>query len=401
MAFDFDKYIRELEERAEKNNIGKMIASGIGVGLSEESYLAVTALENVYVKLETVTRNAEKNAENLRKLRQKRELENLKNSLELGLVSEQEYYEKLKKYRDEHLSRGSEAWYKYTDEIVAYNKRLTEEAAQQQILMMKKIQSMEEELEQHLKGKNADWVTHNTIRFLGVNPDGSDMVVEKTTLEDFADEIDLLERYREAILGLKALGDVPDGIFSILGGMKVEKAVELAEELLGLSEADREKFLGGFEARNALAGQVAAQLNGIVNKEALEEAGVDVEAGFSAGFFESYQEKQAFVEELEEKFEQVPEGYYELGEKSAEAFGQGLEHKLVTVFEDARHSILSTVSDIALSMVTRTMDAVKNITENSNVYNTSYIFNSSKDTTTQQLAAANNAETLKRLRNGG
>ena len=46
------------------DNIGSMLAAGIGVGLEKDSYIAVTALENVYVELETVSNNAWKNFQN-------------------------------------------------------------------------------------------------------------------------------------------------------------------------------------------------------------------------------------------------------------------------------------------------------------------------------------------------
>ena len=49
MSFDFEKYIKDLETAAKNNDIGEMLASGIGVGIDENSYLAITALENVYV----------------------------------------------------------------------------------------------------------------------------------------------------------------------------------------------------------------------------------------------------------------------------------------------------------------------------------------------------------------
>ena len=91
MSFDFEKYIKDLETAAKNNDIGEMLASGIGVGIDENSYLAITALENVYVELETLSKNAVKNAENLAKKRQEREIDNLKNSLKLELISEQTF----------------------------------------------------------------------------------------------------------------------------------------------------------------------------------------------------------------------------------------------------------------------------------------------------------------------
>ena len=182
MSFDFEKYIENMETRAEKNDIGKMIASGIGVGLSEKSYLAITARENVYVELDTLTKNAAKNAERLAKKTQERELKNLKNALELGFVTEQEYYEKLRKYRDENLREGSDNWYKYTEEIIKYNKRLADKAAEEQLRMMETVKKLQNELETNLKSDDGPWYSSLKVILKGVGLGGGDEGFQWNTL---------------------------------------------------------------------------------------------------------------------------------------------------------------------------------------------------------------------------
>ena len=131
MAFGFGKNIDAQGLNEEGVALGKSIADGIGKGIEDSAQSAITAMEDVYVELETVTKNAAKNAENLEKKRQKRQLANLKNSLELELICEREYFEKLKKFRDENLRQGSDMWYKCTEEIAAYNQKLLEQAEAQ------------------------------------------------------------------------------------------------------------------------------------------------------------------------------------------------------------------------------------------------------------------------------
>ncbi len=396
MSFDFQKYIENLEAEAAKNDIGKMLASGIGVGISQNSYLAITAMENVYVELETLTKNAEK----LDKKRREREVDNLKNCLELELISEQEYYEKLKQYRDENLRQGSDEWYKYTEEIIGYNKRLMEEAAEQQIKAVKKIQSLQQELKEHLIGKDEDWYSSYKVTFLGINPNGSDAVFHKKTLEDFEEEIRLLERYRDAILKLKALGNIPDGVFTAFGKMDVLEAVETAEMLLSVDEKTRSRFVDGYNTRNALAETIAGQLNGIVNKEELEAAGISSAESFNKGFFQADgDEKTQFVKKLEESFESVPESYYSLGEESGSAFGKGFHGQVSGVVEQAKGFMLSAMNEITAELAAIAADFARLVkTGDSNIYNTTYTFNSSRDTTTAQIAAAKNASAMDRVR---
>ncbi len=400
MSFDFQKYMDGLENEAGKNDIGKMIASGIGVGLSQNSYLAVTALENVYVELETVTKNAAKNAEKLAKKRQERELANLKNSLKLELISEQEYYEKLKKYRDENLREGTDSWYKYTEEIISYNKRLMDETAKQQLEMLEKVHSLQKDLEENLKAEDGPWFSSLKVLLKNVNSDGSSQGFVWNKLSDFEREIDLLGRYRNAILALKNLGDIPDGIFSEIAKMDVSEAISAAGVILSATEETRKNFIKGYLTRNSLAESIAQELNGVLNKEALRDAGIVSIDDFNKGYVKAdSQQENVFIKTLEENFDVVPDSYYQLGIDSGEAFGNGLKTEITNVMLEMRSIMLSSMAEIVVDMQKMTDGATGALTENT-TYKTTYNFNASKDTTTQQLRTARNAAALDRLRGG-
>ncbi len=400
MSFDFQKYMDSLKNEAGKNDIGKMIASGIGVGLNQNSYLAVTALENVYVELETVTKNAAKNAEKLAKKRQERELANLKNSLKLELISEQEYYEKLKKYRDENLREGTDSWYKYTEEIISYNKRLMDETTKQQLEMLEKVHSLQKDLEENLKVDEGPWFSSLKVLLKNVNSDGSSQGFVWNKLSDFEREIDLLARYRNAILALKNLGDIPDGIFSEIAKMDVSEAISAANVILSATEEARKNFIKGYLTRNSMAESIAQELNGVLNKEALCEAGIVSVDDFNKGYVSvDNKQENIFIKTLEENFDVVPESYYELGFDSGEAFGNGLKTQISNVMLEMRSLMLSQMAEIVVDMQ-KMMDGVSGALTENTTYKTTYNFNASKDTTTQQLQAARNAAALERLRGG-
>lgn len=430
MDFDFQDYIRQMEEQAKNNDIGKYFVKSIGVSMDESAYLAVTALENVYVELETVTKNAQKNAEKLAKKRQERELKNLKNSLDLYLITEQEYYEKLKQYRDENVRKGSDTWYKITDDIIQYNKKLWETALKEQQKLEKeqlkfaekldsirqklnekvesvkidfaeKIQELQDEFANSLRSVEEDWVDSKKIRFLGINKDGTDLVYFSDKINDFSKEINILRRFYSAVLQLKKLEYFPDEFFAEIAGMDPEKATETMEKLLVASDEKRRKFVDGYVLKNTLADQIAQELNGVLNKSELEDAMLQAENELNDIFEEGVSEQSLFATQLEKYFDDIPQEYYKLGENTALSFSEGFKSIIEKIVQESRHILMGIAEQFALDFSLKVNDTKESIYENnSNVYNNSYTFNSSGETTTQQLAAAKAAATLEKLRGG-
>ena len=58
-----------------------------------------------------------------------RELQQIKNSLDAGVISQQEYYVKLREFRDKYFDVGSKEWEEYTLDILKYCKNMSEELA--------------------------------------------------------------------------------------------------------------------------------------------------------------------------------------------------------------------------------------------------------------------------------
>ena len=399
MAFNY-RNSKDAADPAAWNSVGKMMASEIGVGLSENSYLAITALENVYVKLETVTKNAAKNAENLAKKRQKRELENLKTAKELELVTEQEYYEKLKAYRDKNLEQGTDAWFKCTEEIAAYNKKLLKEQEELQREMAEKIIKLREELAEKLKKSDEPFLSTSKVTFKGMGVNGTDLVYNTTTLKNFEEEIQLLENFRDRVVELKNLGNIPDGIFAEIAGMDLEEGLRVASYLVAADSDTRERFVKGYNDKAALADSAAGQLNGILNAEELKKEGIYSAEKFAEGFARfNESEDGGFIQILEESFESVPESYYTLGGQSGDAFGKGFVESIPQFMEQVRSMILAEMQSIAAGISAVIKGAAESaLSGGTTTYTSTYNFNSSQDTTTEQLRAAKNAASLERLR---
>ncbi len=393
MAFDFqDKDVKSMGR-----SLGKEFVSQLGVGMTEESYQAITAMENIYVELDTLTQNAAKNAERLAKKRQERQLDNLKNALNLELICEQEYYEKLKVFRDENLRQGSDAWYKCTEEIAEYNKRLLDETEKQ----YERLIVLQNSLAKKLQGKEP-WLKTGKTVFKGMGENGADLVYNDTELKNFRDEILLLENYHDRITELKNLGNVPDGVFADIADMDVEKGLQAANAILQADNKVREEFFSGYAKHKLAASDISGKLLGILYKDRLEEAGIynssDIVKGYAAAGDKG---QQAFTDILAAAFENVPESYYALGEDAGGAFCEGFFSKIPEMMESVRTYFTEVINQLAERLVATLGQSAQSVAAGtSNTYNTSYTFNSSKDTTTQQLAAARNAATLRRLRGG-
>ncbi len=382
MSFNFkDKNVKDMGKAS-----GKAFLDGLGVGMSEDSYRAITAVEGIYVELESLTKNAAKNAERLAKKRQERQLDNLKNALELELICEQEYYEQLKVFRDENLRHGTDAWYKCTEEIAGYNQRLLDETRKQ----YEKIIALREELSEKLQGKEP-WLKSTTTVFYGMGKNGSDLVYNDTELKNFREEIALLESYRDKLTELKNLGNVPQGIFTDISKMSVEDGLFALNTILSAEEKTRSEFFSGYIGHKLAADGVSAELSALLygNETAADTSGTKGKV------------QTSFATILQQSFDEVPESYYALGADAGEAFGEGFMTKIPQIMEQVRSYFAEAICELGNQIsATIRQSAQSAAAGTSNTYNTSYNFNSSKDTTTQQLQAARNAATLNRLRGG-
>lgn len=380
---------------------GRRLMSELAEGIGAGSVEAVTSLENVYVELENVSKNADVNARRLAKKQRERELKNLKCALDLELICEEEYYAQLTEYRDKNLRRGSEDWYKYTEEIVRYNKRMADEVEARQREMYATAARLRDELAEKLKTDNAPWYSTVTSIFKGAGERGRDERFTQSTLTDFAEEIRLLEEYRDAITALKALGNIPAGVFDDISHMEVAEGLQAARAILTADEGSRARFAAGYSARESLADSVSTQLSPILNRELLEEAGISSAEAFNSAYFkEDGGEKSAFVRCLEESFESVPDSYRNLGGRSAEAFAEGFSAGIPTLMEQIRARLSAETEAIASSLAAKVTSGMTSGGGAVNNYSSTYNFNASADTTTKQLRAAKAAVTLEKLRGG-
>lgn len=388
--------------RVMRDEVGKMLVAGMGVGITENEKLAITAMENACVKLEKVSEDAAKNAEEFEKKRRERELKNLKNSLDLGLITEQEYYEKLKDYRDKYFEQGTDSWYSYTEEIAKYNKKMSDNAVEEQKKMVEKIIELRDELADKLCTDNDSLLetTQTTIHGSIFGEDGRGSYTSYS-LADLEKENSRLERYRDVILKLKDLGNVPAGIFTKLRDMSVEDGTRLAETILNADEEARSKFLSDYRSRDDLSDDIATQLSPILDAEKFEEEGIVAAQSFTDGYSKKLEEdKAAFIKILENRFGALPDFYYNLGTDSADEFDKGFFEKVPEIVERFKQMFISEINSIAATISSGTAGKIRvSAAGGGNTYHTNtFTFNAAKQTVTEQLNEAKRAATLAKMR---
>ena len=389
--------------RVMRDEVGKMLASGVAVGISKNEYLAITAMKGMCVKLEKTSKDAAKNAEELKKKQQERELENLKNALDLQLISEQEYYEKLKEYRDKYFEQGTDNWYSYTTEIAKYNKKLADEAIEEQEKIIEKISSMQKELANKLRENTGSLLKTTTVTIKGIGKNGADETYTNYSLADIEAENKKLERYKKAVLGLKDLGNVSAGIFTHISQLSIDEGTKLAETILNADEENRERFLKSYRENDELSNDIASELNPILNQEKFEEEGISAAKGFSEGYKKQLEsERESFIKILEDRFGTLPEYYYTLGTDAADEFEKGFFERVPEMMERFRQCFRAEVNAFA-AQISATLEWKNRLAASAsggNTYSTTYSFNASKQTVSEQIHEAKKASTLERLRGG-
>ena len=83
--------------RIMRDEVGAMIVDGMALGITDNEYKVSDAFKNLLLDLDLWRK--------------------------MGVLSEAQYYEKLKYYRDEHITAGTKEWWDYTQKILEYQGR--------------------------------------------------------------------------------------------------------------------------------------------------------------------------------------------------------------------------------------------------------------------------------------
>lgn len=389
--------------RVMRDEVGRYIAEGIAVGIDDYEYKVSDAFENM--------------------------LDNLELRRDMGVISEEEYYEQLERLRDEHIKKGTADWWKYTKEIIKYKQDAESEAQERELSDLKRLREREmitdeqyyrrlleyrnkyfedgseqwreytdeiadyveseknkiidsyDELTDALGGKIEDMADklsdtgdlYDKIKATYKSAaSGEEYTIESIHLHDFEDDIALMSEYADAVEAVKKRG-VPTEFFDILRGMDIESGLELAKALNKATDEEFKKYTDGWQKKEEAAERLAGQLYADEVTEI----------------------KEKYLNDLREFYDDVPEDFFDCGIKSGNAFGEALAGSVSAAMERVKNIINSFGISFG-GAISSVMSAAGGT--GSSVRTTSYNFYGSGQTVSEQLAAARAADTVNKLR---
>lgn len=292
--------------------------------------------------------------ENIRQEITEHEYTQLKNQLELGLISQEEYYLKLREFRDKYFETGTSGWEKYTVEILKFCKDTSESIAETQknaILnvfdeMSKKTDESSETLlktQAKMENKLKDYGNlYNKKSFTSAS---SGNTYSWLALADIENDLTVLTNYNNALKNTKDLlykafpisgkniseetaaanKEYIKAFFSQISDMSVEEGLTFSEFLTRLPEKKVTEYLTAWSEKQNLAKEISKNL---YSDEAMDIYNTNIKNMASN-----------MISILEENFGNLPENFFEEGVASALGFGDGFISSINAVFNNIRSQI--------------------------------------------------------------
>lgn len=238
--------------------------------------------------------------------------------LKYGLITEEEYYQKLATIRDMYFSRDSQEWHKYTAEIYDYKVGVLEDYKKavednlNEVLKISRdkfaaIQKEQEGYSDKLRDYAGGIGFESREIYIGnYYPTGDPLRFMEYSLTDYEKEIEKLKTFNQSIIDLKekAGGIDPETFetfFSELQNMSIDDAQILMNLLLESGEKDFKEYFALYKERNDLADQISASLFVDDAREVANELKTELEAVFGT----------------------VPEEFFEYGAQTGASFIEG------------------------------------------------------------------------------
>ena len=304
--------------------------------------------------------------EDIAKLSRENELDMLDFHYDMGLLTEQDYYQKLLEYRDKHFAVGSAEWMEYTKKICSYNKsqiqKAYDEIAEYAGEKLSDLLSKQEALYGKLDGYGS---LMKTVTVKNYYEDGSDLQFNE--LNDISKDNDFLRQYNENITAaaqrLKASGldeAAAAKLYDELLGMSPEEASDFAALLTKATDEEFEKYLADYKENMDLLDEISKN----PFREEWKEATEDI------------------VSELKEAGFEVPEAFSDIGEDSAMEFSRSFLEELQTQMED----IKTQITGWSFTLVPQVVGASAN--GESRVFSPTYHLYGSGETDVQRIQSA-------------
>lgn len=286
----------ELLGNLEEKNTGIVKAGGAARTASVKS--------NAKKQTATVKEEAEKQEEILKE-QYEAELKKLELARNIGLLTEEDYYNELSKIRDKYFDKDSEEWEEHTLEIIEARAKAITEATEE-------LKDKQTDFADSLKGSATLYRT--------VNVEADDGSFSYMALSDTNAQADAIARYNANLEKLKAKGNIPDALMEEIRNMSLEDGLSFTDVLLGSPEDKFKDYIAGWQR---------------IQDEAEKT---------SRMFFRKDSEELA--KHTAEDFAELTESFFGVGEDGAEQFAEGFLEKWGAVFGNIKNYLQSSVSGV-------------------------------------------------------
>ncbi len=329
-----------------------------------------------------------------------KKLKELELSYKTLAISEEEYYKKLEKLRDNYLQKGTDKWWTYTNKLTSYEDKLlaaSEKAVEEE---KERIMDVYSEIASHIyktqeevlksqeafssKLKKASPAYHTQkVVFLGLGEGGGDLVYDETNLNDLEAEKKELKDYYNLLSSLSARGKEAFGeagfsdFFNMVRDMSVSEGAEFAKVLLKESDDGFLDFVGDWNEIQSISEKISKELYKDDTIKAAEE---------SISYMKTALEQYGLS---------VPEDFFKSGANSAIKFGEGFVSEIANVLDSIKTGFLELLPEEFLS------SGAANVSQSqSSVFAPVYNLYGSGETVADMLRSATNQALVDKLRGG-
>lgn len=326
-----------------RDQVGYMMSLGVAYGVEDGIPVAAQAMERLCDGLITEAKDSQERQEKL----QQRVLQSLKNSFDLGLITEEQYYSQLTKLRDSYFAAGAEKWEKYTLEILKHNIDATEK--QRDALakiyddiannITDKIDEIGDAQASLADGMRSMTNGVSTITYKGLGADGGDIVDTVLDVNSLREANNTKEAFQNAALAAK------DRIAAALGEENKELTAQIYDTIRTMGADEGLAFANAIldANNNTFSEWIAEQIRGAgLNDEVARSLYAEDMENMGEQLAEEMY--SAWDAELAKQFGQLPADFWELGGEAAAGFYDGFMSDIEGYIADIEEQISMRIS---------------------------------------------------------
>lgn len=374
-----DKLIGEFEQ------IGRMLSEKMARGIQNGSGAAQKALETMnddllesqqkYLaekdKLEQKMEEAEE-AKYQREFQQR--LKKAKTAEQAEIIRQNESYRLQKKADEKYLKTLEEHLKNVEAKIKAQKKAIVNEfneIAERAAKSLEELDQSKNKMTEKMTSYGSLFKVKKTT-FLNSGFKGTKETYEDTLL-DLSTYRANLENYSALLRKIKENGKIPVDLFRIIRDMPIDDAIRYQEALLSMDDESLSKYVDDWKAIQELSQNTAKESYAQETQDVLKTVTDEVQAWYGT----------------------IPDGFFEEGLLSAEAFRDGFLQKLQGIQEIMQNAVLSIFDNVMTQTAGEGGGMVNHVSNQNTV---TYVLNSAGETVAEQLRSAQGHAAVSKLR---